>query len=488
MHPHSAGGVVEVHDADVWLERHPRGCRCGPGDVTQRVGQRRGGLSIEVGTQGLVTVRLPVPMTAKTQHPDMHPATATDDWHVAGDLPIHQGAAQVQKLSLSGNRQPTRQMQCPRCERDGRGQEFAHNVGTLPSGDVKPLAIGAVLCLLTARLALAHPVPFSYVDVHVDKGAVRVTIVAHIFDVAHELAVEPPERLLQPDEAARAAAALTRLLSPRLSISTDGRRVQPAWSAPEILTDRQSLRFMASVSVDRPAVLGVHALLFPYDPNHQTFLNIYEGDVLMSQAILDGRRQDFEYFAGTPQGTAAVIRRFLPAGVHHILVGPDHLLFLIGLLLLGGSMRRLALIVSSFTVAHSITLSLAALNIVTPSPRVVEPAIALSIVYVGVDNLMVRGGRDVRAWIAFAFGFIHGFGFANVLREMDLPARALGWSLFSFNLGVEVGQLAVVAVVATLLALLHSRSEAVSRRLAFVGSIAVMAAGGFWFVQRVFFM
>ena len=111
----------------------------------------------------------------------------------------------------------------------------------------------------------------------------------------------------------------------------------------------------------------------------------------------------------------------MPAGIHHILIGPDHLLFLVGLLLLGGTIRQLLLVVTSFTLAHSITLSLAALNIVSPPARIIEPAIALSIVYVGADNLLARGGRDVRAWIAFAFGFIHGFGFANVLREMDLP-------------------------------------------------------------------
>src|SRR5262245_27865444 len=116
---------------------------------------------------------------------------------------------------------------------------------------------------------------------------------------------------------------------------------------------------------------------------------------------------------------------------------------------MGGSIRQLTIVVTAFTVAHSITLSLAALNLVTPPPRIVEPAIALSIVYVGADNLLVRGGRDVRAWIAFAFGFIHGFGFANVLREMDLPTRALGWSLFSFNLGVEIGRLLVVVAVAS---------------------------------------
>src|SRR5262249_7704008 len=179
--------------------------------------------------------------------------------------------------------------------------------------------------------------------------------------------------------------------------------------------------------------------MFPYDPQHQTFLNIYEGDAL-TQAILDGGRPGFEYFTGSRQGAFAVIRKFLPAGIHHILIGPDHLLFLVCLLLLAGSIRTLARRVPAFTVAHSITRSLAALNIVSPPARLIEPAIALSIVYVGADNLLIKGGRDVRAWIAFAFGFIHGFGFASVLREMDLPTRALGWSLFSFNVGDEMRQ------------------------------------------------
>jgi hydrogenase/urease accessory protein HupE len=203
--------------------------------------------------------------------------------------------------------------------------------------------------------------------------------------------------------------------------------------------------------------------------------------------ILSRLDTEATYVTGSRQGTLAVIRRFVPAGVHHILIGPDHLLFLVGLLLLGGTTRRLMLVVTSFTIAHSVTLTLAALNILNPPARIIEPAIALSIVYVGFDNLLVRGGRDVRAWIAFAFGFIHGFGFANVLREMDLPSRALGWSLFSFNLGVEIGQLLVVIVVASALGALRSRSESVGRQVAFAGSIVVIAAGVFWFVQRVFF-
>jgi hydrogenase/urease accessory protein HupE len=339
------------------------------------------------------------------------------------------------------------------------------------------------------RPAVAHPVPFSYLDLRLRSDAVEGALVVHIEDAAHELEFEPLE-LLDSDFAARQSAALANLLAARFTVSADGRALAPQWSEVKVLTGRRSVKLPFRLALGgRPGRLDVSAHMFPYDPRHQTFVNIYEGDEL-TQAILDRSRTGFEYFTGTRRGSLAVVRKFLPAGIHHILIGPDHVLFLVGLLLLGGTTRRLAVIVTAFTIAHSVTLSLAALDLVTPPARIIEPAIALSIIFVGADNLLVKsssGARDVRAWIAFAFGFIHGFGFANVLREMDLPPRALGWSLFAFNLGVEAGQLLVVAAVATALAAVRSRNEAAGRRLVFAGSVGVMAAGAFWFVERVFF-
>ncbi len=353
------------------------------------------------------------------------------------------------------------------------------------------LCLAAVLSAFVgaARPAHAHPVPFSYLDLRLRRGAVELTLVAHIVDVAHDLGVAPPEQLLDEGVLKDRSDAVVRLLSSRLQLATDGRPLGSLeWSPAEPLAERQSVRLRGrTVLAAAPGILAVETRLFPYDPMHQTFVNFYEEDALRSQAILDAARARIEYFAGTRQGVLAVVTRFVPSGIRHILVGPDHLLFLLGLLLLGGSIRHLALVVSAFTAAHTITLSLAALNILTPPARLIEPAIALSIVYVGVDNLMVRGGRDVRAWIAFTFGFVHGFGFANVLRAMDLPRRALGWSLFSFNVGVEIGQLLIVIVVGAAWSALRLRNEAVGRRIAVGGSLAVIAAGTFWFIRRVFF-
>jgi len=357
---------------------------------------------------------------------------------------------------------------------------------------MKRLGLGVLaIVLIGGAPAFAHPVPFSYLDLRMEDGrpaGIDAVLVVHVFDLAHDLNIDPPERLLAVSAAADRASAIVALLQPRLQVEADGRLLTPAWSAPDVLADRQSLRFHVRYSLGAPpGSIAVSTVMFPYDTRHQTFLNIYEHGALATQAMLDRGRTRFEYFSGTRQGAFAVIRKFVPAGIHHILIGPDHLLFLIGLLLLGGSIRQLALVVTAFTVAHSLTLSLAALNLVSPPARIIEPAIALSIVYVGADNLLVRGGRDVRAWIALTFGFIHGFGFASVLREMDLPGGALGWSLFSFNLGVEIGQLMVVVPVAFAFSLLRSRSEAAGRRLAFAGSLVVVAAGAFWFIQRVFF-
>ena len=346
-----------------------------------------------------------------------------------------------------------------------------------------------IAILLSFALAAgAHPVPFSYLDVQLQASSIDVALTIHIYDLAHDLQVTPMERLLDPAFLKERESAIRQLLTPRLDLEADGRHLVSEWLPPEILQERQSIRFHMRYSATAgPGKVAVSTVMFPYDENHQTFVNVYENDALTSQVILDRNHTKTEYYAGTRQGVLAVIRKFVPAGIHHILIGPDHLLFLVGLLLLGGSIRRLAMVVTSFTIAHSVTLSLAALNLLTPPARVIEPAIALSIIYVGADNLLSKGGRDVRAWIAFAFGFIHGFGFANVLREMDLPGRALGWSLFSFNFGVEIGQLMVVLTVASLFAALRSRSEWAGRQLVYAGSIVVIVAGTFWFVQRVFF-
>jgi hypothetical protein len=361
--------------------------------------------------------------------------------------------------------------------------------------------LAALACsVLFAVAASAHPAPFSYLDLQLDSNGLSGTLVVHDLDAAHDLGVANADTLLEPQTAARYRDALVALLDPRLTLTVDGRPAVITWGAIDVVPDRQSLRLAFTVSRSRPGHVGINAYVFPYDPIHQTFINIYEDTALKLQLILDASHQQADYYSGSSQGLWAVVKTFVVSGVEHIMIGPDHILFLVGLLLLGGTLSRLALIVTSFTIGHSITLSLAALNVVSPSARFIEPLIALTIVVVGADNLLVLRSRrknaapsaalgseaDIRAWLAIAFGLIHGFGFAYVLKEFGLPQAALGWSLFAFNLGVEIGQLIIVAAVAGTLTLIRRRSAAASTLIATLGSIVVILAGLYWFIQRVF--
>jgi hydrogenase/urease accessory protein HupE len=337
-----------------------------------------------------------------------------------------------------------------------------------------------------ASPALAHPAPFSYLDVVFRDGQITGTLVVHVIDVAHDLGVEPPDRLLDPGVLGPQRLKIASLVASRIMMRTDHHLVLD-WTDVVAVPDDQALRLTFRVPREQPGALTLQTNLFPYDPNHQTFVNIYEGDDLRQQVIFSAATPEHTYYLGTTQGAIEVMKAFIPSGIHHILIGPDHILFLVGLLLLGGSWSALVRIVTAFTLGHSLTLSAAALNYVSPPPSIIEPAIALSIVFVGADNLVRGDGRDLRAAVALVFGLVHGFGFANVLREFGLPKEALGWSLFSFNVGVEIGQLAIVLVVSSALGIVRRRSTAIAYRVAYAGSIVVMAAGTYWFVQRVFF-
>jgi len=357
--------------------------------------------------------------------------------------------------------------------------------------------LGVVL-LTGSHSTVAHPAPFSYLDLKMDDAGLHGSLVVHDFDAAHELGVPDPQSLLEPAVTRAAGARLERLLESRMQISADGQAVTPRWLPAVAIAERQSIRLEFTLAARAPGELRLTAWLFPYDSMHESFINLYERGRLVQQAIIDAQHRTLTFYSHSLPGRWAVVRTFVAAGVHHILIGPDHLLFLLGLLLLGGSPWRLVKIATAFTIGHSITLSLAALDLLRVAPRIIEPAIALSITVVGIDNLLVSGGksagqraaaaaRDLRPWLAGGFGLVHGFGFASVLLELGLPAGALGWSLAAFNVGVEIGQLLVIVPLAMFLAGLRRWDGRLADRGVVAGSITVAAAGAIWFVQRTCF-
>ncbi len=193
-------------------------------------------------------------------------------------------------------------------------------------------------------------------------------------------------------------------------------------------------------------------------------------------------------------GAWAGAGRFLRLGAEHIFQGTDHIAFLLGVLLLGGTFRQLVGVVTAFTLAHSMTLAVATLGWLVPPPRIIEPLIALSIIAVAVENLValrsplstarVKAAISRRWRLTFGFGLIHGFGFAGALRALELPRALLAPSLLTFNLGVEIGQLVIVAMAWPLLRWARGLPGMWPAGMRWA-SAGVASLGGFWLVQRV---
>jgi hydrogenase/urease accessory protein HupE len=187
-----------------------------------------------------------------------------------------------------------------------------------------------------------------------------------------------------------------------------------------------------------------------------------------------------------PLTLTEVARRYFSLGFTHILPkGLDHILFVVGLFLLSTKWRSVLLQVSTFTIAHSITLGLTIYGVVSLPARVVEPMIALSIAYVALENIVTTELKSWRVALVFSFGLLHGMGFAGVLRDLGLPRSDFLAALVTFNLGVEAGQLTVVAIAFVLVA--YWRQNAVSYRRLIVqpASVAIAFMGLYWTIQRL---
>ncbi len=338
--------------------------------------------------------------------------------------------------------------------------------------------------------AHAHDVSYSYLDLVLDARGADVRLTVHRKDAAAALGMIAPESLATEAGVATHATALMRVFESRLVVRTDGVARPITWRGATLRAERRGVALLGRIELPHPpGRVAIDARVFPDNALHETFANVYEREKLARQGVLTAERPALECQLAGGRGLGAVFVEFARAGIHHIFIGPDHILFVIGLILFGGGLGRILRITSGFTLAHSITLALATLGLVQPPSRLVESAIALSIVYVGVDNLR-RGARagepaaDRRGLIAFAFGLVHGFGFASVLREIGLPAGALGTSLFAFNVGVELGQAAIVLAALPLLALLRRQRPVLATRALRFASWGVVAAGGWWFVER----
>jgi hypothetical protein len=289
----------------------------------------------------------------------------------------------------------------------------------------------------------------------------------------------------------RKAGRFLRALAEGASIAFDGEVVEPEVQVAPPDSEAPPSR-VATLRLEGPIPGGARAFTWSQATNLGSYPLVLqnEGDETALWQWLEGTAASppFELAADVAPPTRwEIIRQYLALGFTHILPkGLDHILFVLGLFLLSRRLKPLLLQVTAFTVAHTVTLAMTIYGVVSLPPSVVEPLIALSIVYVAVENLFTRELHPWRVALVFAFGLLHGMGFAGVLSELGLPRSEFLPALIAFNVGVEAGQLTVIALAFLAVGLFRDRTW-YRRAVVVPASCLIAAVGLYWSVQRVFF-
>lgn len=338
----------------------------------------------------------------------------------------------------------------------------------MSSGRGAALLAGALLLSEPALAHVAGVMGYATLDLHGSTVRYRLTLG------------------LDALEALGGYQELGSLVARKVAIAADSGRCEPV---PGPITSPTPDRASATVIVDYACPGAPTALMLRDDladrlgGDYHTLVRFEGGQ----QETLEANRREarFGLAASAPAVPAATggLFAFFRMGVEHILTGVDHLLFLLALILRGGGIRALLGIVTAFTGAHSITLGMTVLGGMSPPSWIVEPAIALSIIYVAAENLFRERAISHRSGVAFLFGLVHGIGFGAALLELEVPAAARIGMLVSFNVGVEAGQALVLSALVPALAWLQRWLG--SRRAVAALSAVVLVAGLAFLVDRV---
>jgi hydrogenase/urease accessory protein HupE len=362
----------------------------------------------------------------------------------------------------------------------------------MPKYFLQSLLIGAIALL--ASIIMATPSSAHWADLAVGEiqitqqhAVLTLTIPTGLVAVADD----DQNGQLAPDEIERHATDLKKVLGDRIQLfnqqGESGQwRVKAATQT--LVAPTANVQTHSTIALDYAWETPIEELTLRY--------RLFVPDAPAARSLItvshNGKTQSLVFTPNTAEFTLISrsifqqIYGFVLLGFEHILTGYDHILFLISLLLASNSLKYLLKIVTAFTISHSVTLSLAVLNIVTLPSQLVESAIALSIIYIAIENLWQKNFEH-RWVLTFGFGLIHGLGFAGILREIQIPRGNLFTSLASFNLGVEIGQILVVTVCFFILQLIQKLIKQQTWQLNFkrFASIGIIIMGSIWLFERV---
>lgn len=350
----------------------------------------------------------------------------------------------------------------------------------------------AVWLVLQSTWAMAHAPGLSSMDVAIKSDQTLVKLTFALQDIE---AFAPMDSDLDAEVSAseREAAKpeISKLLAEQLRINIDGTDVRPLEPSVVNYDEQNNAHVEFNFQSVPQKQLSLQSKLLAWLPDgHQQYLTVRDaGGKTLTEKML-GRADDqlqltlLGHAAESYSGLTAFVD-FLRLGIEHIVTGYDHLLFLFALLAVTHSFWPAIKIITFFTIAHSITLALAGLNLIDLPSSFVEPFIAATIIYVSVENLIRGDHPKGRQWLTFGFGLIHGFGFASVLREMDISSGETGIlvPLLSFNLGIETGQIAVASVVLPVIWWLNNKPAIADKFLKGCSALVAMM-GAYWLLER----
>lgn len=347
---------------------------------------------------------------------------------------------------------------------------------------------GWLFCLLlccTLSDVQAHAIGMSRGQYQVTSTGVSATLVFAHPEIAAALPTidSDADGSISELELARQRASLEAALQDGVSLRTDHSLCAGTLS-DAALTEGDGLRVRIDFACTPPA--QAYSLSLPMftllSPGHRHLVS-WPFDGVDRAYILYQAQPALSVSAAASEPVPTTGWSMLRFGIHHILTGYDHLVFLLGLLIVAPKLRELLIVITAFTLGHSVTLGLATLGVWAPSPSLIEPLIALSIVYVGIENCVTKGA--IRRWpLTLGFGLIHGFGFAGVLADIELPAREVPLALITFNAGVELGQCLVLVLVLPVVRLLQRFPSFAGRGVRAL-SVAIALSGIGWFIERI---
>jgi hydrogenase/urease accessory protein HupE len=348
--------------------------------------------------------------------------------------------------------------------------------------------------LLSLQDAAAHDPGLSSLTIRQRTNSLEATLTLAVKDAAQVAELdEDHDGIVTEAEFARSRPQLEAAVERQVVITTAGKVVKNK-SVHSRLDENNNVDVLLNFDAVVFSNLEIQSKLITSLPlGHRQYLQVQNstGQTLFEQLLSAAEDRATVQMPDATSSIAAFeaarsFANFLALGVKHILTGYDHLLFLFGLLLVARGFFSSLGIITSFTIAHSITLAVATLHVVQIPSRIVEPLIAASIVFVGIENLLRGDIPTARRIVPFGFGLIHGFGFASALREAGIGSGTGGilLPLFSFNLGVELGQIMVASVALPIIWKLRENPMFIAR-WAPACSAAVVLLGSFWFVQRV---